>query len=130
MTLAEAKGLLRRWFRALEAAAAGLPQRSADVILPGPGRESHRPGSPTELLAIARVAALEPWQQVAQAYARLSPVHQEVLWLLYGLGVGLRDVAYRLRIKYNRAVGLKDRALAAFITSLGERIDEDIEVGA
>ena len=130
MTLAEAKGLLRRWFRALEAAAAGLPQRSADVILLLPGRESRRPGSPTELLAIARVAALEPWQQVAQAYARLSPVHQEVLWLLYGLGVPYRDVALRLGMKKHQAEALVNRALAAFITALGYQVDEMLAPGA
>mgnify|MGYP005855493317 CR=1 FL=1 len=130
MTLGEAKGLLRKWFRALADAATGLPGHSLDVIVLPPGTKSLRPDSPTERAVLVRAARLEPFADVARAYARLSPLHQEVLWLLYGLGVPYRDVAHRLRLKKHQIEAVNNRALAAFITALGEWVEERVCNGA
>lgn len=130
MRLAEAKSLLRNWFLALADAADGLPRRSLDVLVLGPGARSLRVDSPTEAAVLARMARLEPYEHVAAAYARLSPAHQEVLWLRYGLGVHYRDVAHRLGVKKHEVEAMINRALAAFITALGHWVDEDVQRGA
>ncbi|MEW6049014.1 MAG: hypothetical protein AB1609_21515 [Bacillota bacterium] len=130
MTLAEAKSLLRNWFLALADAANGHPHRSLDLIVLGASAGGQQLSSPTEEAAIARIATLEAYADVARAYARLSPLHREVLWLLYGVNTTFRDARMRLGLKHNQLARVLDRALAAFITALGWPVTEEVGRGA
>jgi DNA-directed RNA polymerase specialized sigma24 family protein len=122
VTLDQARALLRRWFRALEKASEVFPGRSGDILLTAGVK--HWTASLTELQAVARVAVLEGFEDVARAFSRLSPRQQEWLWLRYGLELRFRDAREAMGLRHTSAARLDCMALAAFITALGRRWEE------
>ena len=122
MTLDQARALLRRWFRALEKASEVFPGRSGDILLTAGVK--NRTASLTELQAVARVAVLEGFEDVARAFSKLSLRQQEWLWLRYGLELRFRDAREAMGLRHTSAARLDCMALAAFITALGRRWEE------